>query len=76
MRTLKRGVLAIAVGGGSACGAALLIAVAYAIADLYVSGHDIKPAWFDAAANALVVIVAVAAAVIAVVASWRVTARS
>jgi len=76
MRTLKRGVVAIAVGGASACGTALFIAVGYAIADLYVSGHDIKPTWFDTAANALLVIVAVTTAVIAAVASWRVTARS
>ena len=66
-RVVTAALLAAASGVATAFG----FVVVYAIANLYLSGHSIKPTWFDTAAGALLFVVAGAAALATGVTAWR-----
>jgi hypothetical protein len=68
---MKRLAGAILVGLASGVGAAFVYVIPYAIVSLYLSGHSMTPAWFDAAAEALLFVVAGGVAVGAGAVNWR-----
>jgi hypothetical protein len=57
-------------------GVALLYVIPYAIAELYLTGHSMKPPWFDLVAEVLLFVVAGGAALGVGLVVWRATART
>lgn len=67
----KRIILAVVLGIAAGAASAVLYVIAYAIADLYLSGHGMKPTWFDGMADAGLPILVAAFALGFGVAGWR-----
>jgi hypothetical protein len=53
VRPLQRGVVAVAAALAAGVATAFVFVLVYAILNLYLSGHSIKPSWFDAVADVL-----------------------
>jgi hypothetical protein len=74
-RSFQRGMTAVAAGVAAGVVTAFMFVLLYAIANLYLSGHSIKPSWFDAAADVLLPLSAGSAALLIGAIAWR-TSRS
>jgi hypothetical protein len=68
---LARVVTTALLAAASGVAAAFGFVIVYAIANLYLSGHSIKPTWFDTAAGALLFVAAGGAALVTGAIAWR-----
>jgi hypothetical protein len=69
--TARRLATAALVGGACGLAAAFVFVIVYAITNLYLSGHSIKPSWFDAVAGVMLFVVAAGTALGMGVIAWR-----
>lgn len=58
-----------------AFGWCLLFVLAYAITNLYLTGHSMKPRWFDTATDIALPVSALAVWAVTTIATWRMSRR-
>ena len=69
--TVKRLATSLMLGVAVGVATAFVFVIVYAIVDLYLSGHSMKPLWFDTAADVLLPLLFGGTALAAGVGAWR-----